>query len=72
MKRKQMDERLVVVESEVAKTEAIISDCEQQLGNFVSVEETQRLTNLMAEKRAALEVLEDEWATLSEDLEQPE
>ena len=72
MKRKQMDERLVVVESEVAKTEAIISDCEQQLGNFVSVEETQRLTNLMAEKRAALEALEVEWATLSEDLEQTE
>ncbi len=72
MKRKQMDERLVVVESEVAKTEAIISDCEQQLGSFVSVEETQRLTNLMAEKRAALETLEAEWATLSEDLEQAE
>ena len=72
MKRKQMDERLVVVEAEVAKTEAIISDCEQQLGSFVSVEETQRLTNLMAEKRAALEALEVEWATLSEDLEQTE
>ena len=72
MKRKQMDDRLAVVEEEVAKAEAIISDCEQQLGSFVSVEETQRLTLLMAEKREALETLEAEWATLSEDLEQTE
>jgi hypothetical protein len=67
-----MDDRLAVVEEEVAKAEAIISDCEQQLGSFVSVEETQRLTLLMAEKREALETLEAEWATLSEDLEQTE
>ena len=72
MKRKQMEERLAVVEEEVAKAEAIIADCEQQLGSFESVEETQRLTVLMAEKRAALEQLEAEWAELSEELEQTE
>jgi ATP-binding cassette subfamily F protein 3 len=72
MKRKQMEERLAVVEEEVGKTETIIADCEQQLGSFESVEETQRLTVLMAEKRAVLETLEAEWATLSEELEQTE
>jgi len=72
MKRKQMEERLAVVEEEVGKTETIIADCEQQLGSFESVEETQRLTVLMAEKRTVLEKLEAEWATLSEELEQTE
>jgi len=72
MKRKQMDDRLAEVEAKVSSTEAVIAECEESLGSFVSVEETQRLSSLLEEKRRALATLEAEWAELSEELETTE
>jgi ATP-binding cassette subfamily F protein 3 len=72
IKRKQMQERLAKVEAEVSRTEATIAECEESLGRFVCVEETQRVTALLEEKRTALASLEGEWAELSEELEATE
>jgi len=72
LKRKQMEERLAKVEAEVGRTEAAISESEEALTRFVSAEETQRLTELLDEKRRALQALDSEWAELSEELEATE
>ncbi|MDR3762999.1 MAG: ABC-F family ATP-binding cassette domain-containing protein [Acidobacteriota bacterium] len=72
MKRKQMAERLAEVEMAVGENESAIAACEAALGNYVSAEETQRQTSLLAERRAALARLETEWAELSEELEATE
>jgi ATP-binding cassette subfamily F protein 3 len=72
MKRKQMTDRLAKVEAEVGATEAAIADCEQSLSNYVSAEETARVTSLLEEKRQTLQSLETEWAELSEELEESE
>ena len=47
IKLKQMKERLVEVEEEIARLEAAIATAETALQNFVSVEETQRQTDLL-------------------------
>ena len=72
MKRKQMAERLAKVEAEVSRTEAVIAESEQSLSNYVSAEETQRVSALLEEKRRSLAALESEWAELSEALEETE
>jgi ATP-binding cassette subfamily F protein 3 len=72
MKRKQMLDRLAQLETEVSGTEAIIAESEEALGRYVSAEETQRVSALLEEKRSSLEALENEWAELSELLEEPE
>jgi len=72
MKRKQMLDRLASLETEVSGTEAIIAESEEALGRYVSAEETQRVSALLEEKRSSLEALENEWAELSELLEEPE
>ncbi len=72
MKRKQMVEQLAKVEAEVSSTEAVIAESEESLSRFVSAEETQRVSSLLEEKRRRLEALENEWAELSELLEEPE
>ena len=66
---KQMESRLAEVEEEIARTEAGIAACEQGLMNFVSAQETQRLTELLAQRRVALEALMSEWEELSAALE---
>jgi ATP-binding cassette subfamily F protein 3 len=72
MKRKQMAVRLAKVEAVVSQTEAAIADSEESLSRYVSAEETQRVSTLLEEKRRSLEALENEWAELSELLEEPE
>ena len=72
LKRKQMLERLARVEAEVSDAEAAIAECEAALGNYVSAEETQRVTTLLEEKRRSLQALEREWAELSEELDATE
>jgi len=72
MKRKQMQDRLAQLETEVSGTEAVIAESEEALGRYVSAEETQRVSALLEEKRSSLEALENEWAELSELLEEPE
>jgi len=65
MKRKQMEDRLHELEREIAHTEAVIAQCETQLQNFVSAEETQRLGSGIESKQGNLQGLMKEWEELS-------
>jgi ATP-binding cassette subfamily F protein 3 len=70
IKQKQMEERCAFLEEETPRIEAALAHTEQQLGVFVSAEETQRLTVLAADLRAQLEALTDEWEELMQQLEE--
>ncbi len=54
IKQKQMEDRCLFLEEEVPRIEAAIAHTEQQLGVYVSADETQRLTNLAEELRVQL------------------
>ncbi|HEX3153058.1 MAG TPA: ATP-binding cassette domain-containing protein, partial [Candidatus Angelobacter sp.] len=69
IKLKQMRERLQEVEEEIARMEAAITTAETALQNFVSVEETQRQTDLLNCAKAELERAMNEWEELSQVLE---
>ena len=64
IKQKQMEDRCAFLEDEVPRIEAAIAHTEQQLGVYVSAEETHRLTNLAEELRAQLTTLTTEWEEL--------
>jgi ATP-binding cassette subfamily F protein 3 len=66
---RQMQERCTELEEFIARTEAEIAGCEEALSRFVSAEETQRQTELMAQKRTELESLLSEWEELAAVLE---
>jgi ATP-binding cassette subfamily F protein 3 len=61
---RQMQERLAFVEEEVPRVEASIMDTEQSLGIFISAEETERLTQLLASLREQQDALTVEWEEL--------
>jgi ATP-binding cassette subfamily F protein 3 len=69
IKLKQMRERLVEVEEEIARLEAAITTAENALQNFVSVEETQRQTDLLERSREELQQRMSEWEEMSTVLE---
>jgi ATP-binding cassette, subfamily F, member 3 len=69
IKQKQMEDRCVFLEEEVPRIEAAIALTEQQLGVYVSAEETQRLTSLAEELRTQLAALTAEWEDLMLQLE---
>jgi ATP-binding cassette subfamily F protein 3 len=69
IKQKQMEERCAFLEEETPRIDAALAHTEQQLGVFVSAEETQRLTVLAADLRAQLEALTAEWEELMLQLE---
>ena len=54
IKLKQLQDRCQQLEEEIADLEEGIADCERQLQSFVSAEETQRQTDLLAERQADL------------------
>ena len=66
---RQMQERCTELEDVIARAEADIAGCEDALSHFVSAEETQRQTDLLAEKRRELESLMGEWEELASVLE---
>ncbi len=68
IKRKQIEDRLKETEEEIAKTEAAIALSETQLQSFVSVEETQRVTRELADRKNDLKDLMNEWEEISEAL----
>jgi ATP-binding cassette subfamily F protein 3 len=72
IKLKQMKERLQEVEEEIARLEAAIALAETSLQNFVSVEETQRQTDLLNRSRSDLERVMNEWEELAQVLESTE
>jgi ATP-binding cassette subfamily F protein 3 len=61
IKLRQMKERRREIEEEVTRLETEIADYEGALANFVSAEETARVSRLLAARRGDLEVLVVEW-----------
>jgi ATP-binding cassette subfamily F protein 3 len=69
IKLRQMKERQGEIEEEVGRVEAEIADYELALGNFVSLEETQRLTVLLEARRTDLASLMTEWENVANAIE---
>jgi ATP-binding cassette subfamily F protein 3 len=69
IKLRQMKERGREIEEEVTRLEAEIADYEASLAHFVSVEETGRITALLAARRADLEALLAEWEDVAQTIE---
>jgi len=69
IKLKQMKERLHELEEEIARFEAAIATAETALQSFVSVEETQRQTDLLNRSKSGLEQAMNEWEELGQALE---
>ncbi len=70
IKQKQMEERCEFLEEEIPRIESAITHTEQQLGVYVSAEETQRLSNLAEELRTQLAALTAEWEEVMLQLEE--
>ncbi len=64
IKQRQMEERCAFLEEEIPRVEAALANTEQELGVFVSAEETQRLTDLAANLREEAAALTAEWEEL--------
>jgi ATP-binding cassette, subfamily F, member 3 len=69
IKQKQMEERCAFLEEETPRIEAAIAHTEEQLGVYVSVAETARLTALAEDLRRQLVELTAEWEELMGQLE---
>jgi ATP-binding cassette subfamily F protein 3 len=69
IKVRRMKERLGSIEAEVGQLEAGIADYESALANFVSVEETRRIAELLEARRADLAALLGEWEELSQSID---
>jgi len=69
IKMKQMQDRCQQLEAEIAELEAGVAVCERELQAFVSAQETQHQTELLAQRRADLASLIAEWEELSQVLE---
>ena len=70
IKLRQMQERCAFVEEEIPRLEGLIVDTERRLGDYVSVEETRRLTELLEDLRVQHATLSAEWEELALELEQ--
>ena len=69
MKLKKLQERLRTVELEVASLESEIAQHDAALADFKSVEETVRVSEIVAERRKQLEARVAEWERVSGELE---
>jgi ATP-binding cassette, subfamily F, member 3 len=61
LKRKQMEERVQELEAEISQLESDIAACQSSLLQFVSSEETQRLTYELGEHKQQLQKTMAEW-----------
>jgi ATP-binding cassette subfamily F protein 3 len=68
IKTKKLKDRLGSVEKEVAALESEIARHEAELADFKNMEETMRLTGLVAERRKVLEARMAEWERLSAEI----
>ncbi len=66
MKLKQMQDRCQELEEQIAALEAEIAGSEKELANFVSAEETMRVSALADQRRSELSALLAEWEEVSE------
>ena len=69
IKLRQMKERSHAIEDEITRLEVEIADYETALGNFVNVEETKRVHELLEARRADLEALMIEWEEVAQLIE---
>ena len=69
IKLRQMKERSHAIEDEITRLEVEIADYETALGNFVNVDETKRVTELLEARRADLEALMAEWEDVTQLIE---
>jgi ATP-binding cassette subfamily F protein 3 len=69
IKLRQMKERRHEIEDEVTRLEAEIADYESSLAHFVSVDETQRVNDLLTARRTDLESLLLEWEEVAQSIE---
>jgi len=69
IKRKQMQDHAHELEDEISSLETAIAACESSLQNFVSVEETARLTRELERNRATLQERVSEWEQIGQELE---
>ena len=69
IKLQKMKDRRNEIEVEVARVEAEIAEAEAALSSFVSVEETARLTELVAARQKALSALLEEWEQVAQTIE---
>jgi ATP-binding cassette subfamily F protein 3 len=69
MKLKKLQDRLREVEQEVAALESEIAQHDAALADFKSMEETVRLSEIVAERRKQLEARVAEWEAVSAELE---
>ncbi|MCU1233629.1 MAG: transporter related [Candidatus Solibacter sp.] len=69
IKLRQMKERRHAIEDEVTRLEVEIADYEAALANYVSVEETKRVNELLEARRSDLEALMNEWEDVAQLIE---
>jgi ATP-binding cassette, subfamily F, member 3 len=69
IKRKQMEERVQELEEEISRLETDIAACESSLLQFVSADETQRVTWELEEHRQQLQKTMAEWEALGQALQ---
>ena len=69
IKRKQMQDRAQELEEEISTLESAIAACESSLQNFVSAEETARISRELEQNRAALQERTTEWEQIGQELE---
>jgi ATP-binding cassette, subfamily F, member 3 len=69
IKRKQMEDRVHALESEINRLEDTIAECEAALQSFVSADETQRVTHELDTSKAELQKRLAEWEELGQALQ---
>jgi ATP-binding cassette subfamily F protein 3 len=69
IKRKQMQDRAHELEEEISSLETAIAGCESSLQDFISAEETTRVTRELEQNRAALQARIAEWEQIGQELE---
>ena len=69
IKRKQMEDRAAELEEAISELEHQLAQCEAGLQNFVSAEETMRLTRALDRHRAELQQRVAEWEQIGQELE---
>ena len=69
IKRKHMEERAKQLEEQISNLESVIAACENSLQNFVSAEETTRITQQLDQSRTELQERTTEWEQIGQELE---
>ena len=69
IKLRQMKERRREIEEDVTRLETEIADYQAALADFVSVEETMRVTGLLNARRHHLDALMTEWEAVAQSIE---